>query len=76
MTDRIKRMQAALKVDKFPFCAEKAKLVIESWKKHEGLPAILSRAHATADYLDHRTIYVDEDELIVGNVASKPMGLD
>ena len=31
MTDRIKRMQAALKVDKFPFCAEKAKLVIESW---------------------------------------------
>ena len=62
MTDRIKRMQAALKVDKFPFCAEKAKLVIESWKKHEGLPAILSRAHATADYLDHRTIYVDEDE--------------
>ena len=76
MTDRIKRMQAALKVDKFPFCAEKAKLVIESWKKHEGLPAILSRAHATADYLDHRTIYVDEDELIVGNVASKPMGLE
>ena len=76
MTDRIKRMQEALKVDKFPLCGEKAKLVIESWKKHEGLPSILSRAHATADYLDNRTIYVDEDELIVGNVASKPMGLE
>lgn len=29
-TERIKRMQEALKVDKFPFCAEKAKYVIES----------------------------------------------
>lgn len=76
MTDRIKRMQAALNVDKFPFCAEKAKLVIESWKKHEGLPSLLKRAHATADYLDSRTIYVDDDELIVGNVAAKPMGLE
>ena len=76
MTDRIKRMQAALKTDKFVFCAEKPKLVIESWKKHEGLPSILRRAHATADYLDNRTIYVDEDELIVGNVASKPHGLE
>ena len=51
MTDRIKRMQDALKVDKFPFCAEKHKLVVESLKKHEGLPNILARAHATADYL-------------------------
>ena len=76
MTDRIKRMQAALKTDKFVFCAEKPKLVIESWKKHEGLPSILRRAHATADYLDNRTIYVDEDELIVGNVGSKPHGLE
>lgn len=76
MTDRIKRMQEALKVDKFPLCAEKHKLVVESLKKHEGLPSILARAHATADYLDNRTIYVDEDELIVGNVACKPMGLE
>ncbi len=76
MTDRIKRMKDALKVDKFPFCAEKAKLVIESWKQHEGLTPILKRAYATAHYLDNRTIYVDDDELIVGNVAAKPMGLE
>ncbi|MCD8154973.1 MAG: hypothetical protein LUF78_09880 [Clostridiales bacterium] len=75
-TERIKRMQAALKVDKFPFCAEKAKYVIESWKQNEGLPSILRRAKATANYLDKRTIYVDDDELIVGNCASRPMGLE
>ena len=76
MTDRIRKMQQALKVDKMPFCGEKARLVIESWKQHEGYPAILSRAYATAHYLDNRTIYVDDDELIVGNVAAKPMGLE
>lgn len=75
-TERIKRMQAALKVDKFPLCAEKPKLVIESWKENEGLPSILRRAKATAHYLDNRTIYVDDDELIVGNCASRPMGME
>ncbi|MBQ1311637.1 MAG: hypothetical protein IIY55_07290 [Blautia sp.] len=75
-TERIKRMQAALKVDSFPFCAEKPKLVIESWRQNEGLPSILRRAKATAHYLDNRTIYIDDDELICGNVASRPMGLE
>ncbi len=75
-TERIKRMQEALKVDSFPFCAEKPKLVIESWRQNEGLPSILRRAKATAHYLDNRTIYIDDDELICGNCASKPMGLE
>lgn len=75
-TERIKRMQEALKVDKYPFCAEKAKYVIESWRENEGLPSILRRAKATANYLDKRTIYIDDDELICGNCASKPMGLE
>ena len=75
-TERIRRMEAALKVDKFPFCAEKPKLVIESWRQNEGLPSILRRAVATAHYLDNRTIYIDDDELICGNVASRPMGME
>ena len=76
MTDRIRRMKAALETSKYPICAEKARYVIASWKKHEGLPPILRRAHATADYLDQRTIYIDDDELIAGNVASRPMGME
>ena len=76
MTDRIRRMKEALKVDKYPFCAEKAKYVIESWRQNEGLPSILRRAKATAHYLDNRTIYIDDDELICGNVAAKPMGME
>lgn len=77
MTDRIQRMYAKLKGEKkFVFCAEKYGMVIESWKKHEGLTPVLKRAHATADYFDQRTLYVDEDEIIVGNVAAKPNGLE
>jgi len=69
-------MMAALKVDKFPLCAEKPKYVIESWRQNEGLPSVLRRAKATAHYLDNRTIYIDDDELICGNVAAKPMGME
>ena len=76
MTDRIARMKAKLKVDRYPICAEKARYVIESWRQHEGLPSILQRAYATANYLDKRTIYIDDDELIAGNVASRPMGME
>jgi len=69
-------MMERLKVDKYPFCAEKARLVIESWKQHEGLTPILARAYATAHYLANRTLFVEDDELIVGNVAAKPMGME
>ena len=77
MTERIKRMYADLQGEKkFVFCAEKHKITVDSWKKHEGLTPVLKRAHATADYFDQRTLYVDPDELIVGNVASKRHGLE
>ena len=76
MTDRIARMKARLQVDKYPICAEKARYSIAAWKQHEGLPPILQRAYATANYLDHRTLFVEDDELIVGNVASRPMGME
>ena len=76
MTDRIARMQAALKTDKYTICAEKARYFIQAWEQHEGLPAILKNACATANYLDKRTIYIDEDELIAGNVASVPHGME
>ena len=76
VTDRITRMKKRLEVDKYPICAEKARYVIESWRQHEGLPSVLQRAYATANYLDKRTIYIDDDELICGNVACKPMGME
>ncbi len=76
ITARVQRMKDRLGVDKYPILAEKAKLTVEAWSKHEGLPRVLSNAYATAHYLDNRTIYIDDDELIAGNVAAKPMGME
>jgi pyruvate formate-lyase/glycerol dehydratase family glycyl radical enzyme len=76
MNPRIKRLMSKLDVKQFPICVEKARLVVESLKTTEGEPQILRRAKATAHFLDNRTIFIEDDELIVGNIAAKPMGME
>src|SRR5512142_1807636 len=73
---RIRMLREAQRVYKYPLCIEKARLVMESFRATEGEPAILKRAKATAHYLDHKTIFIEDGELIAGNVASKPMGME
>jgi pyruvate formate-lyase/glycerol dehydratase family glycyl radical enzyme len=65
-----------LSITEYPICIEKARLVMESFRQTIGEPEILRRAKATAHYLDHKTIFIQEGELIVGNVASVPMGME
>lgn len=76
MNERVQRLKKRLEMDQYPICVEKAQLVMESYKQSEGEPTIIRRAKATAHYLDSKTIFIEDDELIVGNVASKPMGLE
>lgn len=76
MNDRVKRLREALRVEKFPLCTEKAQIIMESYKNNDGRPAIIRRAQATADYLDKKTIFIEDDELIIGNIASLPMGME
>ncbi|WP_300458134.1 pyruvate formate lyase family protein [Desulfobacula sp.] len=76
MNKRIQALSNRLNVDQFPICVEKAALVVESLRQTEGEPAILRRAKATAHFLDNRSIYIEADELIVGNIAGKPMGME
>jgi pyruvate formate-lyase/glycerol dehydratase family glycyl radical enzyme len=76
MNQRISKLKDRLTVKEYPICIEKACLTLESFSQFDGEPAILKRAKATANYLDKRTIFIEDDELIVGNVASKPMGME
>jgi pyruvate formate-lyase/glycerol dehydratase family glycyl radical enzyme len=76
MNKRVQRLKRRLEMDRYPICIEKARLVMESYRQTEGEPTIIRRAKATAYYLDNKTIFIEDDELIVGNVASKPMGLE
>lgn len=53
-------------------CVERARLVTESYKTTEGEPYILRRAKALNYLLKNMTLFIDEEELIIGNHASKP----
>lgn len=53
-------------------CPERAQIFTESMKKTEGEPIVLRRAKGFYEVLAKMSLYVDEDELIVGNQASKP----
>ena len=76
MNQRIQKLKDRLMMDEYPICVEKARLVMESYKQTEGEPTIVRRAKATAHYLDNKTLFIEDDELIAGNVASQPMGLE
>lgn len=76
MNKRVQRLKDKLQPDRYPICVEKARLVMDSYRQTEGLPQIVRRAKATAHYLDNKTVFIEDDELIVGNIASKPMGLE
>jgi len=76
MNERVQRLKDRLHPERYPICVEKACLIMESYGQTQGLPQIVRRAMATAHYLDNKTIFIEDGELIVGNIASKPMGLE
>lgn len=53
-------------------CIERAKLITQSYKQTEGEPYIIRRAKGLAHILRNMTIFIDEEELIVGNHAGHP----
>jgi pyruvate formate-lyase/glycerol dehydratase family glycyl radical enzyme len=73
---RIRRLRARTMVDSYPLCIEKIRLYTESFRRTDGEPRILRRARALAHILERITIFIEDGELIVGNAASKPMGVE
>ncbi len=78
MTDRIKRMKARLdnNTKDYPLCVEKLEITTKVLEENMGWPLILARAKAQAAYCDQRTLFIDDDDLLIGNYASKPYGLE
>ncbi len=54
-------------------CHERASIVTESFKLHESEEPSLKRAIALRDVLSSMSIYILDEELIVGNQASAPL---
>ena len=76
MDERISKLKQALFPEVRPICVEKALLTMESFIQTESDSQIIRNAKAIAHVLDKSTIFIEDNELIVGNAASKPMGAE
>ena len=59
---------------KYELCIERMRFFTEIYKKYPSDPEIIKRAKATAHTLKNMTIFIREDELLVGNETSKNLG--
>ncbi len=71
-TGRTARLRERLLATTPCLCAERGLLVTEAYARFAGDPPVLRRAKALAHVLEHMTIYIADDELIVGNQAGSP----
>jgi pyruvate formate-lyase/glycerol dehydratase family glycyl radical enzyme len=71
-SERVERIKNKFLVTTPEVCAERAKLITESYMETEAQPMVIRRARALEKILSEMTIFIDGDELIVGNQCSKP----
>lgn len=74
--ERIAKIKAQMKVDRYPISAWKASLFTEAYKKYEADPDILRTAKARDYMLENIPIYMFEEELIPGAPSAIPMGIE
>ena len=56
----------------YVICLERMRAYTESFKEAENEPIAIRRAKALKRYFETKTITIQEDELLVGNVAGQP----
>lgn len=67
---RIDRLRTKMQNRKASICSQRALLYTESFKESENDAYIIRKAKAFAHTLKHMDIYIEEDSLIFGNMAS------
>jgi formate C-acetyltransferase len=73
-TPRVEKVKERFLTITPEICVERAQLITESYKETEDLPVPIRRAKALAKILDGMTIFIQDDELVVGNQCTKPRG--
>jgi pyruvate formate-lyase/glycerol dehydratase family glycyl radical enzyme len=73
---RLDRLLEKIHVEKYPLCIERARLITQSWEQTKDAPMILRLAKAFDHLVKNMTVFIEDGELIVGNGASRPMGLE
>ena len=76
MSKRIEMMRDRLVTDKNPICIEKFKIILQTEAENAYEMPVYRRGKTLANVLDRIPIFIMDGELIVGNTASKPFGLE
>lgn len=79
MTVRIARLMARVEQSvqaPTPVALEKARTITASFRSTEGEPHVVRCAKAFANAVEHATLFIEDDMLIVGNPASRPWGVE
>ena len=76
MTDRLQRMYSKIRTNYQHIGIEKFKIITKTEAECAGYPAILRRGQTLKNVLEQFPIYISDDELFVGNPASRPWGLE
>ena len=76
MTERLQRMYSQIKTNYQHIGIEKFKIITKTESECAGYPAILRRGQTLKNVLEQFPIFIGDDELFVGNPASKPWGLE
>ena len=70
MKESTRRYKTRMYSEDSALCGERGKIITESYHRSLGKPMVLRRAIALKDILEQMTIFIDNDEQIVGNQAS------
>jgi formate C-acetyltransferase len=71
MNGRLARLKEEILSTAPTLCAERARIYTRVYRESEALPVVRKRALALRRTLEESTIYIDDEELIVGNTASR-----
>jgi formate C-acetyltransferase len=73
-TERMQKLRELYMSHPHRICSERSVLVTESFKSTEALPPVMRQALAFEKVLSEMPIWIQEGELIVSNIASRPRG--
>ncbi len=76
MTDRVKRLTERVKTEKTPICTKKFAIASEILKKNRDESPFNKRALVLEAFLKEMPVFILEDQLIVGDGASLPYGVE
>ena len=74
MNERIARLRTKNLTQQPEICSERAQIVTRAYEKYKDLPPLLLRAKTFEAIMQEMTIWIADDELIVGNQAKMAKG--